>query len=106
MIYRGQEQRTVDMLPGIRRQTIATGEKGVLVKFMLAAGAVIPPHQHLHEQMGYLLSGRLEFTVDDQVDVAVAGDSWTIPGGAMHSVIVLAEAELVEWFAPVREDYL
>jgi len=111
-------QRAAD---GVERKTLVHGERTLMVRFRLAAGSGLPPHSHPHEQTGYLVSGRARFTVggdttgSDTVGGDTAGgettevgpgDSWCIPGGVEHSLVVLEDSVAVEVFSPVREAYL
>lgn len=57
---------TVAMLPGIARTVIASGERAMVVRFELEKGAVLPAHSHPHEQMGLILSGTLDLTIDGE----------------------------------------
>ena len=60
-----------------------------------------------HEQMGMMVSGRLEFTVDDTTRVLGPGDIWRIPGRVVHRVRAFEEpAVALDVFHPIREDYL
>jgi quercetin dioxygenase-like cupin family protein len=72
----------------------------------LRKGAVVPGHQHPHEQTGYLVSDSLRFFSGDDAWVALPGDSWNLPGGRPHGAEALEESIVVEVFSPVREDYL
>ncbi len=63
-------------------------------------------HSHPHEQTGYLLSGKMRFTIDGNVFEAEPGDSWTIKSGVVHGAEVIKDALVIEIFSPVREDYL
>jgi quercetin dioxygenase-like cupin family protein len=94
------------VLDGIRMKTLVYGAKTLMVEFRLAKGADLPAHQHPHEQTGYLVSGRIDLTIDGCVHPVRPGDSWCIPGGATHSAKIHEDAVAVEVFAPVREDYL
>jgi quercetin dioxygenase-like cupin family protein len=38
----------------------------MVVEVTLPKGSVVTPHSHPHEQCGYLVSGRLEFTIVGQ----------------------------------------
>ncbi len=58
------------------------------------------------EQTGYVISGRLEFTIDDERFEAETGDSWNIPSNVDHAVEVFEDTVLIEVFSPAREDYL
>jgi len=95
-----------EVLDGIRMKTLVYGTKTLMVEFRLTKGAHLPAHQHPHEQTGYLVSGRIDLTIDGSVHPVHPGDSWCIPGGATHSAKIHEDAVAVEVFAPVREDYL
>ncbi len=106
MIGRGGTDGYRELLPGINQKTPVHGEKMLLAEFRLAADAVLPLHSHPHEQIGYLVAGRLRFTIGDEVTLVAAGDSWCVPSGVEHGVEVLEDAVVVEVFSPPREDYL
>jgi len=93
-------------LEGVRFKSLAHGEKTHLTEFRLDKGSIIPVHSHPHEQTGYLISGKMKFTIADEVFMAEAGDGWNIPGDVEHGVEVLEGALVIEVFSPAREDYL
>jgi quercetin dioxygenase-like cupin family protein len=70
------------------------------------AGFEVPAHCHPYEQTGYLVSGRLRFTVAGERFDAVPGSSWSIAADVEHAAEVLEDAVVIEVFSPVREDYL
>ena len=94
------------ILPGIHLQTLTYGDRTLLARFRLEQGAQLPLHSHPHEQTGFLISGRMRFTIDGQVFEAAPGDSWCIPGSVQHGAEIIEEAIVIEAFSPVREDYL
>jgi quercetin dioxygenase-like cupin family protein len=47
------------VLDKIRRKTLVFGANTLLTEFRLEQGAILPRHSHLHEQTGYLVTGRL-----------------------------------------------
>jgi len=53
-----------DVLNKIKMKTLVYGDKTLMVEFQLAKGADLPVHQHPHEQTGYLVSGRIDLTMD------------------------------------------
>jgi quercetin dioxygenase-like cupin family protein len=95
-----------ELLAGVQLQTLVHGEKTLMGRFTLAKDAIIPPHRHPHEQTGIMISGKMLFTVDNKENEVEAGDSWCIPGGSEHSVVVLEDSVVVEVFSPYRADYL
>ena len=99
------ESKVVEMLPGVFRRTLGWGDRMLLVEITLREGALVPPHSHPHEQIGYLIRGQLEFTIDAEKTVVASGDGYTIPGGVTHSAVALVDSVAVEVFSPVREEY-
>lgn len=95
-----------EVLEGISFKTTTWGNKASMSEFRLKKGSNIPLHQHPHEQTGYLISGKMNFTIGDELFSAGPGDSWNIPSNVEHGVEVLEDTVVVEVFSPVREDYL
>ena len=91
--------------PGVNLRAIAGN--GLMISVVdLDEGGIVPDHEHSHEQMGYLLSGRLEFTIDGITRTLGPGDAWRIPGGVRHSArAVDGPAVALDVFHPVRDDY-
>ncbi len=97
--------RKIEAFPGVALTTTA-GDQLMLSVVRLETGAIVEEHCHPHEQMGFLVSGRLEFTVGGITRVLEPGDIWRIPGGTMHKVVAIDEPALaLDVFHPVREDY-
>ncbi len=95
-----------ELLKGISLKTLTWGDQMMLVQFDLKAGSRIPGHTHPHEQIGYLVEGKLELRIGSETVTACPGDSWCIPAGIEHSAVAESECVAVEVFSPVREDYL
>lgn len=95
-----------EVIEGIHLKTLVYGQHTLMVEARLESGAVLPLHQHPHEQTGYLVSGQMDFLVDGERYIVNPGDSWNIPGDVEHSVTALEETIVVEVFSPVREDFL
>ena len=94
------------IFPGVEIVTNATS--GIMLSLVsFEPHSQVPDHSHPHEQMGMLISGRLQFTIDGRTCVLDPGDSWKIPGGVTHSVTALdGPAVALDVFHPIREDYL
>ncbi len=95
-----------EMLPGVELKTLTHGDDMLMGEFRLKKGSSIPPHSHHHEQIGYLVKGRIRFTAGDEAFEAEPGDSWCIAGNREHSAEVLEESLIIEVFSPVRDEYL
>lgn len=53
-----------------------------------------------YETVGYVLSGRAELVIEDQVVILVAGDSWVVPKNAAHTYRILESFSAVEATSP------
>lgn len=95
-----------EVAAGVVMKYVVHGANTMMVKFRLAAGSNLPPHRHPHEQTGFLVSGSLQFTIGGETSTLAPGASWCILGGVEHSVEALEDSEVLEVFAPIREDYL
>ncbi len=95
-----------DPFPGVRMYT-TQAEKMTLSVVDLEPHAVIPEHNHPHEQVGYLVDGEFEFIIGGQSHHVTAGQIWRIPGGVPHKVVAGERpARAIDVFFPIREDML
>jgi quercetin dioxygenase-like cupin family protein len=106
LFYKTTAQGYRPILPGITLKTLVFGEKTLFAEFRMEAESILPRHAHMHEQTGYLVSGRIRLTIGDHTFEAGPGDSWCIAGNIEHSALVLEKAIAIEVFSPVRTDYL
>jgi quercetin dioxygenase-like cupin family protein len=89
----------------ITRKLVA-GDKCMLVIWNMAAGAHAAAHRHPHEQIFWMLKGRMEFRLGDERRSCGPGDIAVIPGGVEHEAWFPEDTEVVDIFAPPREDFL
>jgi quercetin dioxygenase-like cupin family protein len=89
----------------IRRRMIA-GEQGMLVWWSMQAGAHIAAHQHANEQIVWMLKGKMAFRIGEERRTCRPGDIAVIPGGVEHEGWIEEDAEVIDVFAPPREDFL
>ena len=99
------ECQQIELWPGVLRRTMCWGDRMLVAEITLAKGADVPAHSHMHEQVGYVARGRLEWTVDGKTAILSAGDGYAIPGNVTHSVRVLEDSVAIDIFSPVREEY-
>ncbi|MGJ3239505.1 MAG: cupin domain-containing protein [Anaerolineae bacterium] len=100
-----QDTEQIEMIEGVHRRTMATTDEAMLCQFVLETDAVVPTHHHMNDQVGYVVSGKIEMTIGDKVQVLKPGDSYAIPGGIHHSAIALEDSVIIDVFSPPREDY-
>lgn len=99
----------IELMPvgdGISRKIVAHGGDMMIVEVHFKKGAVGALHQHIHEQVSYCISGKLEFDVNGDKHVIGAGDSVFMPIDSLHGCVVLEDAVLLDIFTPQREDFL
>lgn len=85
---------------------ILVGDKEMLVWWRMKAGTHAAAHRHSHEQMFWMVSGRMEFRLGNERRTCVPGDVGLIPGGVEHEAWFPEDTEVVDVFAPPREDFL
>jgi len=100
-----KDRQPVEMLPGITRQMLSEGKGAMTIYLTVKKGAVMPVHDHPHEQIGYLQSGRAKFTIGDEERTIEALDGYSIPGGVPHTVTALEDCVFVDVFSPPRDEY-
>jgi quercetin dioxygenase-like cupin family protein len=96
--------------PLLSRQFV-TGEQAMLARIVLTKGCVVPTHHHHNEQISYILSGALEFVLEDGTpggrrQVVRAGEVLVIPGHLPHSATALEDTVNLDVFAPPRQDWI
>ncbi|MBE0598268.1 MAG: cupin domain-containing protein [Desulfuromonadales bacterium] len=106
MFQKGTKDGYRPVLDKIEQKTLVFGTHTLMTEFRLERNALLPLHQHPHEQTGYLVSGSLELTIGDATYQVEPGGSWCIPGGVPHRAVALADCVAIEVFSPVREDYI
>jgi len=87
---------------------IYTGRNLQAVEYHFPAGKTFPPHSHeTHDQMGYLVSGKMGFRVDGRERTLLPGDWYYAPAGAEHNAWTYDEPSvLLDIFSPPREDLI
>ena len=59
-----------------------------------------PPSSRAYETVGYVIAGRAELHLGEQMVLLEPGDSWVVPKGASHTYHVLEPFTAVEATAP------
>jgi quercetin dioxygenase-like cupin family protein len=106
MFYFKNEDDYRDLINGIQYKMMCTGEGTSMFLFKIPKNAAIPSHNHIHEQTGFMVSGKMTFKIGEEERVVESGDSWAIPPNVFHEVKAHEDCEVIEVFSPIREDYL
>lgn len=99
------EVEPVEMMAGVWRCTIATGERMMIAHVTIRKGASAPLHRHPHEQVGYVLEGRIRMTIGGEVYEFEPGDSYFVPGDLEHDAVAITDCVVLDVFSPPREEY-
>ena len=99
------EVQPLEVVPGCRMRT-PYGENLMLSYLEMDEGAVVPLHDHPHEQGGMLLEGKIELTIGDETRTVQPGSMFIIPPNTPHKAVAVdGPAVVLDVFSPVREDY-
>ena len=61
-------------------------------------------HSHPHEQLVYVVSGRIQFVGDGKTIELRSGDSVIVKGNVEHWAAALEDSEVLDVLTPYRED--
>jgi len=95
-----------ETLTGLKIKTLCYGNSSLMTEFQLKKDTELPEHSHPYEQTGYLIKGKIRFTINGTAEVMEPGDSWCVPADILHKAEILEDAVAIEVFYPVREEYL
>ena len=93
-----------ELVPGITGY-YAHGDSMTFGYIELKAGSNIHMHQHVQEQITYILEGELDMVIGGQPCLLTAGMYHVIPSNTLHSAIAKTDCKVIDSFSPVREDY-
>jgi quercetin dioxygenase-like cupin family protein len=105
-ILEAKNVEKVEMFPGFWRQTLVTGNDLMLCLFTWKKGASLPSHSHVHEQAGYVISGKVSLVIDGQEYITETGCSYFVHSNQVHSATALEDSLVIDSFTPIREEYL
>ncbi|MDZ4794352.1 MAG: cupin domain-containing protein [Bacteroidota bacterium] len=83
----------------------AHGEKMSFGLVEIKAGAILPQHQHVHEQITYIIEGQLEMEIGSIAYSLTPGSYHVIPSNTLHGAIAVTDCKVIDAFGPVREEY-
>lgn len=106
MFIKNTDVTLEDLGKGVTRKILASGGKLMSVEVHFVKGAIGEPHSHPHEQIGYVVKGSFEATLEDEKTIINAGDTYYVPPEVVHGVMALEEGILLDVFTPQREDFL
>jgi len=106
MVLRNNEVKAKDLFPGASRKILARGGGLMAVEVRFDAGCQVPAHAHRHEQVSYVVSGKIELLMGGKAEVLGPGDTFYAAPDEPHGVNFLEDSVVVDTFTPQREDFL
>lgn len=104
------ENKTVsatDLGGGVKRKILSYSKNLMTVELTFEKGSFGAKHSHPHEQIGYIISGRLIYQEEGCEDkVLETGDTYYVAPNAVHGIQVLEDTKLLDIFTPMREDFV
>ena len=79
---------------------LVSGTAVALRRWEESAGEAGEPHTRPYETVGYVIEGRVEVHVGDDVITCGAGDSYLVPEGAVRHYTVVEDLVAVEATSP------
>ena len=96
-----------DLGGGVTRKLLSYSPKLMACELRFEKGAVGAKHSHPHEQIGYIVSGRLVYQEEGQEDkILETGDTYYVAPNVVHGVQILEDTKLLDIFTPMREDFV
>ena len=83
----------------------AHGKDLTLGYIEIQAGHQLPQHDHIHEQITYIIEGQLDMVIGSEQVSLTAGSFYVIPSGVSHGAFAATDCKVIDVFNPVREDY-
>ena len=81
------------------------GDKGTVTVWDIKKDSILETHQHVHEQITYILEGELEMVISGETFLFTPGMVHVIPSNVPHSAIARTNVKVIDFFSPARDDY-
>lgn len=91
---------------GIARKILAYSDDSMCVENHFETGAAGAMHHHPHTQITYVVSGKFEFTIGDEVKTVCAGDTMLQMNDIVHGCKCVEKGIILDIFTPMREDFV
>ena len=96
-----------DLGGGVMRKVLSYSRNLMACELTFEKGAIGAAHSHPHEQIGYIISGRLVYQEAGQADkILETGDTYYVAPNVVHGVQILEDTKLLDIFTPMREDFV
>lgn len=101
--------KDIDMEPcgeGVERKILAYCDRLMCIENHFKKGAVGKLHSHPHTQLTYVADGKFEFQIGDEKKTVSKGDTLLKQDGVEHGCICLEDGVLLDFFTPMRDEFV
>ena len=95
-----------DLGGGVTRKVLGYGDDLMCCELHFEKGSIGALHHHPHTQCSYVVSGAFKFTIGGVKKVVRAGDSLFKLPEVEHGCVCLEAGVLLDFFTPMRKDFL
>lgn len=95
-----------DLGGGVTRKVLGYGDDLMCCELHFEKGSIGALHHHPHTQCSYVISGAFEFTIGGVKKVVRAGDTLYKLPEVEHGCVCLEAGVLLDFFTPMRKDFL
>src|ERR1051326_6668186 len=93
-----------ETFPGFKGHFVHSANM-TFVHWTIEAGATLPEHAHVHEQVVNMIEGVFELTIGGETSKLGQGSVAIIPSNARHSGKALTDCRIIDAFYPIPEYY-
>ena len=104
-VVKAEDVKSFNPEPGMVRQVLAHNQQLMLIRHFFEKGWVGARHSHPHEQLVYIVRGKIHVDIDGRIFDVSAGESFVVDGGVEHQAWALEESEVLDIFTPMRDEY-
>lgn len=107
MVIKENDAKVTALNDLVTRTLMVHNDKLMMVRFDFKKGGIGEPHSHdVHDQVGYILSGKFELMCGNRTYIVTAGDSYVANPGVIHGVVALEAGAILDVFTPAREEFI
>ena len=105
VLYRLSDQPVEEVTPLMHRQYLHAAQ-ATFSRWIMKAGAVVPVHHHVNEQITWITQGACEVYSQGKKYVMHAGDIMIIPPNVPHEFHFTEDTIDIDVFSPPRQDWM
>ncbi|HBG77067.1 cupin domain-containing protein [Eubacteriales bacterium mix99] len=87
------------------RKILGSNGSLMMVEVHFKEGGIGTSHNHIHEQISYVVKGQFCVTVDGEEKILNPGDGFYAGKNVLHGLIALKDSIIVDVFTPIREEF-